>query len=44
MRGERKSNVGEQADLLSLFISVGGDIYPEEDIVDELIDFFIAAT
>ena len=41
--GERKSQVAEGADLLSLFLS-DRDIFTDEVIVDEILDFFGAGT
>ena len=41
-RGERKSQVGDGADLLSLFLA-NPDVFTDEFIVDELRDFFGAA-
>ena len=36
--------MGGNADLLSLFLTVSEDIFGEEDIIDELLDFFVAAS
>lgn len=41
--GERKSQVGDGADLLSLFLK-RQDVFTDEWIVDELLSFFGAAT
>ena len=41
--GERKSKVAEGVDLLSLFIS-NPDVFTEDLVIDEIIDFFAAAT
>ena len=41
--GERKSKVDEGVDLLSLFLS-NTDVFTEELVIDEIIDFFAAAT
>ena len=41
--GERKATVAEGADLLSLFLGQP-DVFTDEIIVDELIDFFGAAS
>ena len=39
----RKSKLGKNSDLLSLFFN-NPEVFTEEVIVDELIDFFIAGT
>ena len=41
--GEKKSQVAEGVDLLSLFLS-NRDIFTDEVIVDEILDFFGAGT
>ena len=41
--GKRKSQVADGADLLSLFLQ-NPDVFTDEVIVDELGDFFSAAT
>ena len=41
--GEKKSQVAEKVDLLSLFLS-NRDIFTDEVIVDEILDFFAAGT
>ena len=41
--GERKSQVGEQSDMLSLFLQ-SPDIFTEDVIIDELIDFLVAGS
>ena len=41
--GTRQSKVGKNADLLSLFFA-NPDVFTEEVIIDELLDFFIAGT
>jgi len=41
--GEIKSQVPDGADLLSLFLK-NDDVFKVDDTVDELIDFFTAAT
>jgi cytochrome P450 len=41
--GERKSQVGDQSDMLSLFLQ-SPDIFTEDVIIDELIDFLIAGS
>jgi len=41
--GQRASSIGEKADLLTLFFSVP-DVFTEELIIDELMDFFSAAS
>ena len=41
--GERKSAVGNNSDLLSLFFS-DPEVFTDDVIVDELFDFFAAAT
>ena len=40
-RGENKSKVGNNSDLLSLFLDKP-DVFTDEFIVDELLDFFLA--
>ena len=40
--GERKSQVADGVDLLSLFQS-RPDVFTEELIIDEILDFFSAA-
>ena len=40
-RGENKSQVGKNSDLLSLFLDKP-DVFTDEFIVDELLDFFLA--
>ena len=42
INGEKRSQVSKDADILSLFLQ-SPDIFTEEVIVDELIDFFVAA-
>jgi len=42
-KGEKRSNVGQDSDLLSLFLSVP-DVFQEEDIIDEVIDFMLAGS
>ena len=39
--GKNKSNLKGNSDLLSLFLSEG-DIFTDEFIIDELVDFFLA--
>ena len=41
--GEKKSALGNKSDLLSLFLETP-EIFTEEFIVDELLDFLIAGT
>lgn len=41
--GEKKSKLGNRSDLLSLLID-SPEVFNEEGIVDELIDFLIAGT
>ena len=41
--GEAKSQVGDNSDMLSLFLQ-SPDIFTEEVIVDELIDFLVAGS
>jgi len=41
--GRRESKVGEKADLLTVFFNAP-EIFDEETIIDELIDFFVAAS
>ena len=41
--GKVKSSVGKGADLLTLFLQ-NPDVFTDEFIVDELMDFFVAAT
>lgn len=41
--GERKSQVGDQSDMLSLFLQ-SPDIFTEDVIIDELIDFLVAGS
>lgn len=40
--GEKKSTVQNSADLLSLFFE-SADVFTDETIIDELMDFFLAA-
>ncbi len=40
--GQRKSQVGGEADLLSLFLEEK-EVFTDDCIVDELLDFFAAA-
>ena len=42
-QGKRESALGKNSDLLSLFFN-NPEVFTEEVIVDELIDFFIAGT
>ena len=41
--GEAKSKVGDNSDMLSLFLQ-SPDIFTEEVIIDELIDFLVAGS
>ena len=41
--GERKSKIAGEADILSLFLQ-NPEIFDEELIVDEILDFFAAGT
>lgn len=41
--GELKSQVEDDADLLSLFFK-NPDIFTDDFIIDELMDFFLAAS
>ena len=41
--GEKKSALGNKSDLLSLFLE-SPEIFTEEVIVDELLDFLVAGT
>lgn len=41
-RGENKSQLEGQVDLLNLFLE--SDVFDDEDIIDEMVDFFFAAT
>ena len=41
--GEVKSDLGGDSDVLSLLLS-NRDVFGEEDIIDELIDFLVAGT
>ena len=41
--GQRKSDIKGNADLLSLFLQ-SPDIFGDEEIIDEMIDFFLAAS
>ena len=42
-KGERKIQVSGEVDLLSLFLKEK-EIFTDDFIVDELVDFFIAAS
>ena len=42
--GRRRSTVGQQSDMLSLFLSADRSVLTDETIVDELIDFNVAGT
>ena len=41
--GEKKSALGNKSDLLSLFLE-SPEIFTEEFIIDELVDFLVAGT
>ena len=41
--GECKSDLGNESDVLSLMLQ-SPDIFTEEDIIDELLDFLVAGT
>ena len=41
--GEKKSQVIGEADLLSLFLQ-SPDVFDDEQIVDEILSFFVAGT
>ena len=43
-RGENKSELAEGSDLLSVFLSAPPEIFTDEFIIDELVDFFMAAS
>ena len=41
--GEARSTVGSNSDMLSLFLQ-SPDVFTEDVIIDELIDFMVAGT
>lgn len=43
-RGENKSELAEGSDLLSVFLAAPPEIFTDEFIIDELVDFFMAAS
>jgi len=43
MTGEAKSKVGDGSDLLSHFLKAP-EVFKEDDIVDEIVDFLLAGT
>ena len=43
IKGENKSDLGEQSDILSLLLETP-EVFTEEDCVDEMIGFFFAAS
>ena len=43
-RGENKSELADGSDLLSVFLAAPPDIFTDEFIIDELVDFFMAAS